>query len=121
MLAPAKVVLYYNNISLTSKIPAIYNTELYWDTLQGTGFLNFHPAETLFLYVLSCYVSRYVKWIYLKVWVPHLIINSILSAESFYRNKLPFESVAQLINKELWTKLIKPTSWFRTFLVLQIY
>jgi hypothetical protein len=29
MLAPAKVVLYYNNISLTSKIPAIYNTELY--------------------------------------------------------------------------------------------
>jgi hypothetical protein len=50
-LVPATVELGYNNNSMTSQVPARYNTELFGDTFKTTEFQIFHTEETLHLYV----------------------------------------------------------------------
>jgi hypothetical protein len=70
-------------------------TELFSDTLQGTGSLNFHTEETLYLYVclkLLCFISLVMIFCLKECGLSFdLIINIILSDGSFYQLKLPLE------------------------------
>jgi hypothetical protein len=49
----------YNNNSITSKVPVGYKSELFWYTLQGTGFLNLHTSHV----TCTDFIWRNVVWI----------------------------------------------------------